>query len=138
VKGEKPIAEERGMTPTRGLLKNRPILIGILLFCSYECVTLWLTITKYSRFPHDPVSTFGLAFAVFITASITWRSHLSADRMIFGAITVTLVLTAVRMAHLTPLAMLATKIAEAMVWTIAAGIGFIVLLRGFKISRMDS
>jgi hypothetical protein len=126
------------MTPTRGLLKNRPILIGILIFSSYECVTLWLTITKYGRFPHDPVSIFGLAFAVFITASITWRSQLSADRMIFGAITATLVLTAVRMAHLTSLAMLAIKTAEALIWTIAAGIGLVALLRGFKISRTDN
>ncbi len=123
------------MAPTQRLLENRPILIGILLFCLYECVTLWLTITKYSRFPHDPVSIFGLTFAAFITASITFRSSFFADQIVFGAITVTFVLTAVRMAHLTSLAMLTVKGGVALMWTVAAAVTLAVLLRGFNISH---
>jgi len=61
-----------GMTPTRGLLENRPLLIGMLLFCSYVAVASWLTITQYGTFPHDPLRIFGLPFVVFCCASITY------------------------------------------------------------------
>lgn len=118
------------MAPTRGLLNKRPILIGVLLFCLYQSVTVWLTVAKYVRFPHDPISIFGLAFAAFITGSITWRSQLSADRLIFGGVTVTLVLTALRIAGLTRTEMLAVKAGEALLWTIIAAVGLVVLVRG--------
>jgi len=118
------------MAPTRGLLNHRPVLIGILLFCLYQSVTVWLTVTKYVRFPHDPVSIFGLAVAACITTSVTWRSQLFADRLIFGGVTITLVLTAVRIAGLTRTEMLTVKAAEALLWTITAAICVVVLLRG--------
>jgi hypothetical protein len=125
------------MAPTRGLLENRPILIGILLFCLYQCVMSWLTIARYGRFPHDPVSIFGLTLAAFIAAAITFRSSLFADRLVFGAITVTLVLTAVRMARLTSSEMLVVKGADALMWTAAAAVSLAVLLRGFNISHKN-
>ena len=122
------------MTSSRGLLENWAILMGMLLFCLYESITLWLIVTKYDRFPHDAVRIFGLAFAAFVTASIARRSTFSADRVVFVAITVVSVLTAVRMAYLTSLAMLLVKVAEASMWTIAATVCLVVLLRGFKTS----
>ena len=120
------------MTSTQGLLQNRPILIGISLVCSYESVVLWLTITKYSIHPHDPVGIVGLAFAAFIAAAITYRSPFFADRVVFGALALISALTAVRMAHLTSLAMLTVKAAEALLCTIAATVSLVVLLRGLK------
>jgi hypothetical protein len=125
------------MAPKRGLLEDRVILIGISLLCLYQCVTLWLTVAKYGRFPHDPGSIFGLTSATFIAAAITFRSPFRADRIVFGAITVTLVLTAVRMAHLTSFAMLTVKGAETLVWTGAAVVSLAVLLRGFNISHKN-
>ena len=123
------------MASTRGLLEYRPVLIGVLIFCSYECVTLWSTILKYSRFSHDPVSIFGLAFAAFITASVTFRSPFFADRIVFGAITVTFMLTGGRIANLTSLAMLTVKGTEALMWTVATTVSLAILLRSFNISR---
>jgi len=119
-----------GIAPKRGLLENRLFAVGALLFCSYESGSSWLTITKYGRFPHDPVSIFGLAFVVFCSALITYRSPFSADRLTFGAITLTFLLMAMRGAHLTSRAMLVVKTAEAFTWTIAAIMSLVVLLRG--------
>jgi hypothetical protein len=118
------------MAPTRGLPNNRAVLIGVLLFCLDQSVTVWLTVTRYVRFPHDPVSIFGLALAAFITTSITCRSKLSVDRLIFGGITITLVLTALRIARLTTTAMVTVKAVEALLWSITAAVGAFVLVRG--------
>ena len=111
-------------------LKDGAILIGMLLFCGFESVTSWLNLTRYLRFPHDPVHVFGLAFATFITASIAYRSPLFADRVLFGAATVAFVLIAVRIAPLASLSMLAVETAEALMWTVAATVSVAVLVRG--------
>ena len=102
----------------------------ILLFSLYESITLWPKVMTYARFPHDPVRIFGLALAAFITASMARRSPFPADRVVFSAITVISVLTAVRMAHLTSLAMLVVRAAEGSMWTIAAAASLVVLVRG--------
>jgi len=120
------------MTASRGLLQNRAILVAVLLFCAYESVTVWLTITKYARFPHDPVSLFGLALAAFITTSISLRSRFLVDRVVFGAVTLTLLLTATRLARLSSDTMVAVKAAEALVWTIAAVVCLAVLFGAFR------
>lgn len=117
------------MTPPQGLLKDRPIVIGILAFCVFESVTSWRNITRYLRFPHDPVHIFGLAFVILITASIVYRSPLFADRVLFGAATAAFVLMAVRIAPLASLSMLGVETAEALMWTVAAAVGIAVLLR---------
>ncbi len=122
------------VTPRRGLLENRPFTVGALLFCSYESVSSWLTIMKYGRFPHDPATVFGLAFVVFCSISIACRSPFFADRVAFGAITLTFLVMAIRMLHLTSLAMLAVKTAEALLWTVVAAVSLVVLLRSFKTS----
>ena len=127
-----------GMAPRHGLLENRLFTVGTLLFCSYESVSSWLTITKYGRFPHDPVTVFGLAFVVFCSTSITFRSPFFADRVAFGAITVTFLVMAMRMAPLTSVAMLAAKAIEALMWTIAATVSLVVLLRGLKTLHRNS
>ena len=120
------------MVPTGGILQSRPILIAMLVVCSYETFALWTTVTKYSRHPSTAVGISALAFAALITASITCRSKFFADRVVFGAITVISVLTGVRMTHLTSVAMLTVNAAEASMWTIAATVNMLVLLRGFK------
>ena len=126
------------MTPTRGLLENRPWNIGMLLFCSYVAVASWLTITQYGKFPHDPFRIFGLAFVVFCCASIAYRSSFSADRGAFGAATAAIILMGVRMATLTPLAMLAVGAAESLMWTIAAAVTLVALVRSFKTSHRNN
>jgi hypothetical protein len=105
------------------------MLAGALLLCGCLGATSWLWVTRYLRFPHDPLDVFGLAFAIFITASITYRSPLFADRVVFGGATAVLVLEAVRAAPLPSAWMLALRTAEALVWTIAAGVCAVALVR---------
>ena len=124
-----------GTAPRRALLENRLFTVGTLLFCSYESVASWLKIAKYGRFPHDPTTIFGLAFVVFCSGSITYRSSFSPDRVVFGAVTVVFLLMALRTAHLTSLAMLGVRSAEVLMWTIAAIASLVVPVRGFNISR---
>jgi len=120
---------------TGGLLQNRPILIAILLFCSYESTASWLTIARHHRFPHDPVSIFGLAFSIFITASITYKSRFLGDRVVFGSATGAFALIAITAAPLSPPAMFAVETGKSFMWTVAAVVSLTVLVRGFKTSR---
>jgi len=96
---------------------------------------LWVSLTKYHRFPHDLLSMSGLALATFITASVTLRSRFSADRVVFGLITVAFLFTAMRMAPLTSFTMRAVKFGEAFMWTVAATLSLVVSLGGFKTLR---
>jgi hypothetical protein len=123
------------MAWTRGVLQNRPILIGILLACLYETVAVWTTVLKYNRHPYNLVGVLGLAFAAFITISIAYRSPFITDRVVFGAPTVISFLTLTRMARLTSITMLAVNSAEGSMWTIAAAVSMMVLLRSFKVSH---
>jgi len=111
---------------------------GIFLFCIYVSVASWLRVAKFARFPHDPVTIFGLAVVIFITASISYRSRLSADRVVFGSATVAFVLMGVRMAPLDRHAMSGVEAVEALVWTIATAVCLVVLLRSFMILRRDN
>lgn len=126
------------MTPPPGLLKNRPILFVALLFCGIESVTSWLNITRYLRFPHDPVHILGLAFVTFATASITYRSTLFAERVVFGAATAAFLLMAVRIAPLASLSMRDVEVTEALAWTVAAILCVAVLLRGWTPRMVNS
>src|ERR1700733_3209111 len=118
------------MASARGILQNRPVLIGILLACLYETITTWRVVEKYNRHPYSTAGFLGLAFAAFITISIAYRSRFIADRLVFGAITVISFLTAARMTNLTSPAMLAVNGAEASMWTVAVVVGMTVLVRG--------
>ena len=83
--GQIPDEPTTGTTPTRGLLQDRSSAIGIWLCCSYFVVPPLATMTEYRWFPHDSVSIFGLAFCIFVTASVAYRSPFSLDRVVFGA-----------------------------------------------------
>jgi hypothetical protein len=107
----------------------------MLLFFIYASVSSWLRIARYARFPHDAATIIGLTTVIFVTASITYRSPLSADRVVFGVATAAFVLMAVRMASLTPVAMSGVETAEAFMWTIAAATCLIALGRGLKTRR---
>ena len=123
------------MAWTRGILQNRPILIGILLVCLYEAVAVWTTVTQYNSHPYTPVGVLGLAFAAFITISIAYRSSFVTDRVVFGALTVISFLTMTRMTRLSSVAMLAVNSAEGSMWTIAAAVSMMALLRSFRVSH---
>lgn len=122
------------MNRNQGVLQNRPILVGLLLVFLYEAITLWPAITKYARFPKSSLTILGLVIAVFITTSIAYRSSFVADRIVFGAITIISVLTAIRMAPLSSREMLCVRTLEALMWTLAAIATLVVLLRGIRIA----
>ena len=123
------------MTPPQGLLKDRAILVGMLLFCGFESVTSWLNLTRYLRFPHDPVHVFGLAFATFITASIAYRSPLFADRVLFGSRNRRLSTNGGADCASASLSMLAVETAEALMWTVAATVSVAALVRASVLRR---
>lgn len=122
----------------RGILVNRRYTIVVLLFFSYESVAAWLRIPRYSRFPHDPLHIFGLAFVIFCCASLTFRSPSSADRIAFGAATLAVVLCALTMASLSPFAMAATQASQLVMWIIAVATCLTVLGRSLNNSKSKS
>ena len=126
------------MIPIKGLLENWRYALGIFLFCSYVSVASWLRLARYARFPHDPVTVFGLAAVIFITASISYRSRFAADRVVFGSATAAFVLMGVRMAPLNQHAMSLVEAVEGLLWTIAAAVCLVVLLRYFMPSPRDN
>jgi hypothetical protein len=115
------------MSPARGLLENWRYAILIFLASSFQSIASWLTIAKYHRFPHDSISIFGLACALFVAASIAYWSPFVGDKAVFGSAAAAFVLMAVRMAHLTRLAMLTVYIAESSMLTFAAATCLILL-----------
>jgi len=121
--------KDAGMIRTRGLLEKAPVLLGALLFSSYESTISWMRIERYARFPHDLVTVFALAFVTFGTVSISYRSSFLPDRMVFGAFATTFLLMSIRMASLTSTEMFIVKLAEALMWTVAAFLSMAVLLR---------
>jgi hypothetical protein len=122
------------MTSRRGLLENRAAVIGGVIFFLSVSAWSWLTVTRYERFPHDPIHIFGVLFSVFITVSIAYRSPFWADRVVFGAAAAASLLIAVTVTSLSPLAMFAVNVACAFMWTIAGLVSLIVLARGSRAS----
>jgi hypothetical protein len=129
------------MTSPRGLLENRTALSVAVLFCLVECVWSWLLITRHVRLPQNPVNVFGLVhifvfvFLIFVTVSIAYRSSFWGDRLVFGAVADVSVLIAIKATvPLTRLAMLAVNVAKSSMWTIAALVSLIVLVRSFGTS----
>lgn len=84
------------------------------------------------------MTIFGLAAVIFITVSITYRSRLSADRVVFGSATAAFVLMGVRMATLDRHAMSGVEGVEALMWTIAAAVCLVVLLRSLMTSHRNN
>jgi hypothetical protein len=124
------------MKSTQEGLLNRPLAAVAAIGSSYVAVLSWQAISRHSAFPRSPISIFGLLFAIFITASLTYRSRLLGDRLVFGAVTAALVsagLTAVLSSN--PLAILVVVTTKSLMWTTAAIASVIVLVRGFLPGR---
>ncbi len=118
-----------------GLL-NRPLAAVAAIGCSYVAVLSWLSISRHTTFPRSPISIFGLLFAIFITASLTYRSRLIGDRLVFGAVTAAFVSAGITAAlSLNPFAMLVVVTTKSLMWTTAAIASVIVLVRGFMPGR---
>ena len=123
------------MTSERTLLQNRAIAVIVGLCLIAIAVLSWLRIKEPAPFPHHPFQILGLIFAIFITASIAYRSTFRGDQIVFGAATGALVLAALTAAlSLSPSEILLIAGGKAILWTVAALTSLIVLVRGFTIS----
>ena len=125
------------MMPIRnGLLQSRPFAVVVALGCSYGAVGSWLSISRHNAFPRDLISIFGLLFAIFISASLTYRSRLIGDRLVFGAVTAAFVLAGTTaVLSLNTFAMLVVVTTKSLMWTTAAVASVIVLGRSFTPNR---
>jgi hypothetical protein len=120
------------MNSERGLLESRTAAAVVGLCLSFVAAISWLGITKPTSFPRDPFHILGLAFSVFITSSIAYRSHFAGDRVVFGLSTAAFVLVAITAAFsLAPSMMSIVAVAKALMWTTAAVTSVILLMRGF-------
>jgi len=128
------------MTAHQGLLQNRAILIVVLLTCLYGSAVSWFSITSRVVSKEGPVFLIlGLVCAIFITASIAFRSQFRGDQVVFGAFAGALVLAIVKaMVPLGLHAMLALNAAKSLLWTIAALVSLIVLVQVLKPSHGNS
>jgi hypothetical protein len=117
----------------RGVLQNRTAVVLVLLALSFITVQSWLRITRPSPFPRDPVELFGLAFSIFITACIAFRSSFAWDRTVFGVALIALVMAGITgVFSLAPSVMFAFAAAKAIMWTTAAVASAVVLVRGLR------
>jgi hypothetical protein len=118
------------MSHRRGVLEDRRR--ALMTFILFACFSGW----SWARlgghyFDRDPIYLGGLVFAIFITASIASRSPLLADRIAFTAVAIAFLLTTVLAAvALGPTATLVVTGAKSLMWTAAAVVGLLVLLRG--------
>ena len=121
----------------RGVLEGRAS--AAVLFILFSCLGAWswATITSSHRLTRDPVYVGGLLFAIFITGSVAYRSPLSMDRVAFGAAAAALLLATIATTlTLGPIAVAVVKAVKSLMWTIAAAVGLVVLVRGaMKINR---
>lgn len=124
------------MTASQGLLRNRVILAMVLLTCVYGAGASWLSFREHVGPRKDLLLIFGLVCAVFITAAVALRSSFCGDQIVFGAFAAALVMTGIKTTvPLAANAIFAVKIAESLLWTIAALASLVVLARGFMASR---
>lgn len=124
------------MTAPQGLLRNRVILAIVSLTCLYGTVASWLSISEHIGPRKDPLLIFGLVCSVFISAAIAFRSNFRGDQIVFGAFAGALVMSAIKTTvPLAVSALFALKIAESLLWTIAALASLIVLALGFQAPR---
>lgn len=115
----------------RGVLEGRGSALAVFIVFSCLGAWSWVSITSSHHLARDPVYLGGLLFAVFIAVSIAYRSPLAVDRITFGAAGVAfLFATVAAVAPLGPTAILAVRGAKSLMWTLAAVIGLVVLVRG--------
>jgi hypothetical protein len=114
----------------RGVLEGRASAVVVFMLFSCLGAWSWASISNH-HCSRDPIYLGGLAFAIFITSSVAYRSPLSVDRVAFGAAAGAFVLAIVAtMVSLGPTAILVVKGAKSLMWTVAAGVCLLVLVRG--------
>jgi hypothetical protein len=127
------------MSERYGLLRNRVILLLVLCASLYGSVVSWLSVSGPlgpHREGYTVILMFGLACAIFITASIALRSKSLGDRAVFGAFAGALALAAVSLAvPLGSRTLFAVIVAKALLWTAAALASVTVLVRSLGVSR---
>jgi len=121
----------------RGVLEGRGSASAVFILFSCLGAWSWASITSSHHLTRDPVYVGGLLFAIFITGSVAYRSPLSMDRAAFGAAAAAFLLATVATTlPLGPIAVMVVKAAKSLMWTIAAAVGLLVLVRGAtKINR---
>jgi hypothetical protein len=123
----------------RRVLEGRGNALAVFILFLCLGAWSWASLTNTHHLTHDPFYVGGLLFAVFITASITYRSSLSVDRIAFGAASAAFLLAAVATTTpLGPVTVLALHIAKSLMWTLAAAVALVVLVRGSKMANRDA
>jgi len=115
----------------RGVLEGRGSAVAVFILFSCLAVWAWTTMTSLHHLARGPIYLGGFVFAIFVTVSVAFRSPLPMDRIVFGAAAIAFVLATV--ATITPLgpgAMVVVNGARALMWTVAAIVGLVVLARG--------
>ena len=114
----------------RGVLEGRGTAVAAFILFSCLGAWSWASMTSSHHLARDPVHVGGLLFSAFITGCVAYRSPLSVDRVAFGAAAAGfLLVTVAAIAPLGPTAMLVVQGAEAIMWTVAAAVGLVVLVR---------
>jgi hypothetical protein len=111
------------------VLNTRATLIFALIFLLYETVWSWMSLSKSRPFPRDILHIFGLAVAIFVSASVASRSKLTVDRFVFGTATAVFVLVGAELLPVTTNLIRLIEVAKGIMWTIAAVAGIIALGR---------
>jgi hypothetical protein len=124
------------MSTHRGLLENRTFLILAVLFCAFESVWSWLSISRV-QLSENPASIFGLVniffytFLILAMVSATCRSRFWGDRVVFGILAGVMALIALKATiPLTRTSMLDVNVAKSSLLTIATMVSLSVLVRG--------
>src|SRR5215467_14149514 len=90
------------------VLANRNRTIGVLLITLCFSLLSWRYVVKEKPATHhpsylfgrhlsyDPITIFGLGFAIFVVLSISLRSPLRVDRFVFGIAVIPFAMTLVR------------------------------------------
>lgn len=113
-----------------GVLQNRTASVVVGSILSVVSVQSWLGTNRPATL-RNPVEFFGLAFSIFITASVATRSTFIWDRVVFGVATAALVLAAITAVFaLPPSTYLAVITAKSLLWTISAVACVTILVRG--------
>jgi hypothetical protein len=100
--------------------------------CLSLSIWSWLSM-RHAYFPEDAIHIFGLVFSIFVTAAIACRSSFWADRVVFGAVAIAFVIAMVEATiALAPPVLLAVNAAKSFMWTIAALVSLVVLVRQFS------
>ena len=119
----------------QGVLASRTSTL--VFFVMFACFSAWSWLSvKSGHADHDAIYIAGLAVVVFIIASLAYKSPLQVDRIAFGAVACAFVFAII--AATVPLgatALLVVKAAKSLMWTVAAVVALVSLLRGARARR---